>query len=89
MIMEYFSEKGVQQVQEKYKNEIGKEYYFDDSEIKRKLSAIIKQSSAQVKGGYSVLFQADNGIEMLIYKFMPRNKIAYNFHEFDIIRTNI
>lgn len=87
--MEYFTENGVQQVQEKYKKEIGKEFFFDDSEIKRKLVAINKQSSGQVKGGFSVLFQADNGVEMLIYKFMQRNKMTYNFHDFDNVSINM
>lgn len=87
--MEYFTEKGVLQVLEKFKKEIGKEFLFDDSEIKRKLFDIVTRKTEQVKGGFLISFQADNCEELLIDKFMLRNNLLYNFYDFEIISKNI
>lgn len=82
--MEYFTEKGALQVREKYKKEIGKEFFFDDSEVKRKLIAIIPKPSV-VEGGFHISFQSELYQELPILKFVQRNNLSYNFYDFDII----
>jgi len=86
MKMEYFTKKGVEQVKEKYKSEIGKEFYFNESKIKYKLSFIVEQES-RCPNGYNVLFYSDQNVFAEIFDFMKLNEIKYNFHDFET--TNI
>jgi hypothetical protein len=85
MKMQYFTEKGFDQVQINYNLLIGNSYFFDDTETKHELIGIIKHSTAHVAGGLHISFLADNGKTMPIDVFTTRNKITYNFQDFDRI----
>lgn len=85
MTMHYFTESGFTQVQIKYNQLIGNSFFFDNSEAKYELTDIIKQPSIQPADGLHVSFMADNGKTSPIYEFMSRNKISYNFQDFDKI----
>ena len=82
--MEFFTKKGVKQVQAKFQKLIEQDFYFDDSERKQKLIAINKQECGHIAGGFYIIFQSDN-ISLTIDKFFNLNDITYNFYDFEII----
>ena len=91
--MEYFTKKGVQQVIAKYENQIGNDFYFDETGVKYKLKEIIYAKSI-CDDGYHILFLSENVIFKVIYQFMSLNNIEfieknmkYNFEDFD--RTSL
>jgi hypothetical protein len=88
MKMEFFTEKGVKQVKEEYKNLIGKEFYFDKSKTKFKLSYIEKEE-IKCPNGFEILFHSDPEVFMLIYEFMKLNKIKYHIHDFETISIEL
>ena len=84
--MQYFTENGVNQVIEKFTDLIGKEFYFDSSEIKHKLDEIIEQEMAGYADCFDIKFNSygdDKLFSLTIDKFMSHNKLKYNFHDFD------
>ncbi len=87
MKMEYFTKNGVNQVIEKFGNLIGKEFYFDSSEIKHKLDEIIEQEMAGDADCFDIKFNSysdDKLFSLTISKFMLLNKkTEYNFHDYE------
>ena len=85
-IIEYFTSKGVRQVVEKYRAEIGNYFYFDSSETKYKLEEITDQPAAGQGDCFNIkfnAFSADKPLSLTIHKFMSLNSLDYNFHDFD------
>lgn len=84
--MQYFTQNGFNQVIEKFTDLIGKEFYFDSSEIKHKLDDIIEQEMAGNADCFDIKFNSydnDKLFSLTIDKFMSRNNLKYNFHDFD------
>ena len=91
MKMEYFTEKGIQQVKEKYADQIGNKFYFDSTKTKHKLTDIVEQPAGGRDDCYFIKFNSYSGdktLSLTIDKFMPLNNLKYNFHDFETITTD-
>ena len=81
--MNYFTEKGAEDVIKNYTNLIGKKFYFDNSNIKYELKDIRKGIAGC---GFDIHFYSYvQGISHAsIYNFMLINKIeGYKFEDYD------